>query len=224
MSEANESNVGYESSGGPAGGPPASGPAASGPGEPRAEAPRREFHPLQRQMFDPRRKSPLLAALLSAVPGVGQLYIGYYMRGMVIAGVVMMLLSMAANVRSGAEPALGLAMFFAWIFNVIDAGRMAALYNHAAAGTEVIEMPEDFKMPSLGGSIAGGAVLMTFGLIALSNTLLGFELDWLEDWWPVFPLALGIYLMARGVMDYQESRPAMKVPSATEEVSASLSE
>ena len=53
----------------------------------------------------------------------------------------------------------------------------------------------------MGGSIVGGALLTAFGLIALSHTALGFRLDWLDLWWPVFPLALGGYLLARGVMD-----------------------
>ena len=34
------------------------------------------FYDGQQQAFDPRRKSPRLAALLSFVPGVGQVYIG----------------------------------------------------------------------------------------------------------------------------------------------------
>ena len=38
-------------------------------------------------MFDPRRKSPALAAVLSVIPGVGQLYIGYYVRGFAVAAI-----------------------------------------------------------------------------------------------------------------------------------------
>jgi hypothetical protein len=93
------------------------------------------------------------------------------------------------------------------VFNLIDAGRMAALYNHAAAGTSVFELPEDFKLPRMGGSIIGGGILLVFAAIALSNTLFGFSLDWLESWWPVFPFAIGAYLFVRGVMDYSAERP-----------------
>ena len=63
-------------------------------------------------------------------------------------------------------------------------------------------MPQDIRLPKIGGSIVAGAVLLGFGAIALSNTLFDIPLDWLGVWWPAFPLALGAYLLARGVMDY----------------------
>ncbi len=84
---------------------------------------------------------------------------------------------------------------------LVDAGRMAALYNHAAAGSEKLEISEDFSMPGVGGSIAGGVLMTLFGVIAFSNTAIGFSLDWLEYYWPVLPIALGIYLLARGMAD-----------------------
>ena len=55
------------------------------------------WHPSQRQMFDHRRKSPLLAAILSVFPGVGQLYIGYYVRGFVIAAAFLVTMAVAVS-------------------------------------------------------------------------------------------------------------------------------
>jgi TM2 domain-containing membrane protein YozV len=165
-------------------------------------------NPLQKQAFDPRRKSPVLAALISVWPGVGHLYIGYYMRGIVFAGTFLLTLGVGVSLDEPLGPFLGMAAMFIWIANIIDAGRMAALYNHAATGAEVIELPEDFKMPKMGGSIVGGAIMLVFGAIALSNTRFGYSLDWIEDWWPVFPLALGAYLLARGVMDVMAEKEA----------------
>ncbi len=190
-------------------------PAAAGRTRPEAQDPAHPpgtWHPSQRQMFDHRRKSPLLAAILSVVPGVGQLYIGYYVRGFVLAAVFLLVAVVAGSSREPVGPMLAMTALFIWIFNVIDAGRMAALYNHAAAGADVVELPEDFRLPRMGGSIIGGGLLLAFGGIALSNTLFGFSLDWLESWWPVFPLALGGYLFARGVMDYagQQSPPTRR--------------
>lgn len=178
-----------------------SGPGAPQPGPPPSPPPAgANWHSEQR--FDPRRKSPVMAAVLSAFPGVGQLYIGYYVRGFLIAAVFLMTVFTAANSREPVGPVLAMFAMFFWAFNVIDAGRMAALYNHVAAGADSIRMPEDFKLPQMGGSIIGGAILLAFGLVALSNTAFNYRLDWLEDWWPVFPLALGAYLLARGVMDF----------------------
>lgn len=166
------------------------------------------WHTTEGQKFDPRHKSPVVAAVLSVFPGVGQLYIGYYVRGFAVAGAFAFALLIAGNTREPVGPLLGMTAGFLWIFNIIDAGRMAAMYNHAVAGADVMEMPEDFKLPKMGGSIVGGAVLLVFGGIALSNTAFGYSLDWLEQWWPVFPLALGVYLFTRGVMDHLAEREA----------------
>ena len=175
--------------------PPAAAPPAG------AQQGREGWANVGKQAFDPRRKSPRLAAFLSFVPGVGQVYTGYYVRGFVMAASFLFLLLFAANAPRYMEPIPGFAVFFLWLFNVIDSGRMAALYNHALAGTSEIQVPEDFRMPSMGGSVGGGALLVLFGLLALSNTLFGLSLEWLEYWWPIFPIGLGGYLVVRGVLD-----------------------
>ena len=159
------------------------------------------WEPSQRQAFDPRRKSPWLAAVVSVIPGMGQIYIGYYLRGFLTAAVFLLVVMTGGAMRFPLGPALAMTAVFIWVFNLIDAGRMAALYNHAAAGSDTIEMPRDLKLPKLGGSIMGGLLLLLFGGIALSNTAFGYSLEWLERWWPAFPAALGLYLLARGVMD-----------------------
>jgi hypothetical protein len=164
------------------------------------------WEPSQRQMFDPRRKSPALAAALAIIPGVGQLYIGYYLRGFVTAASFLAAVMIGAETPGALSPVFAMSAIFIWVFNLIDAGRMAALYNHAAAGSNAIEMPKDLRLPRLGGSIMGGVVLLLFGGIALSRTAFGYSLDWLEAWWPAFPLALGVYLLVRGVMDAMAAR------------------
>jgi len=176
------------------------------------------WQPTLDQRFDPRRKSPPMAAVLSIFPGLGQVYIGYYVRGFVIAAVIGLTFAVAVESREPIGPLLALACVFLWLFNIIDAGRMAALYNHAAAGVDAVQMPEDFKLPKMGGSIVGGATLLLFGAIALSNTAFDFSLDWLEDWWPLFPLALGAYLLARGVMDHQAASAAAATRRASDDM------
>lgn len=170
------------------------------------------WEPSRRQMFDPRRKSPFLAAALSVIPGIGQIYIGYYLRGIATAAVFLIAVMITAEVNSGVGPFFMLAAIFIWVFNLIDAGRMAALYNHAAAGSNAITMPADLKLPRLGGSIMGGLLLLLFGGIALSNTAFGYSLDWLEQWWPAFPLGLGAWLLLRGFLDFMSARETEKAP------------
>lgn len=173
--------------------------------------------PERRQLFDPRRKSPFLAALLSLVPGLGNVYIGHYMRGFTIAGTIAVIILFAAETREPVAPIFGMVAFFVWLFNIIDAGRMAALYNHAMAGREVMDLPEDFKFPKMGGSIVGGALLLVVGVVAISNTMFGISLDWIETWWPALPIALGGYLFYRGIQDYQKQQGGVSAAYSSED-------
>lgn len=195
MSEVQSPDAGYQTT--PTAGSPPAPPAAP---QPQAGLPER------RQLFDPRRKSPFLAAVLSIVPGLGNVYIGHYIRGFTVAATIAVIGLIASQVSESIGPFFGLTAFFVWMFNIIDAGRMAALYNHAMAGRDIMELPDDFKFPKMGGSIIGGAILLLIGVIAISNTLLGISLDWIETWWPILPIALGGYLFYRGIQDYQKQQ------------------
>lgn len=154
-----------------------------------------------RQPFDPTRKSPRLAAILSLVPGLGQAYVGYYQRAAAVISSLIALIAIANHVPSDIAPAFGFGAAFLWVFNIVDAGRIAALYNHAAAGSTTFELPQDLDLPATSGALTGGVVLVLFGVIALSNTAFGWSLMWLETWWPIFPLGFGAYLIYRGVKD-----------------------
>ena len=161
-----------------------------------------------RGVDDPRRKSPALACILSIMPGLGQVYVGYYQRGFVHALVVATLISVLSSQdeHSALVPLGALFLVFFWLYNIIDAGRRAALFNHALAGGEAIELPKDLTLPSgMRGSIAGGVVLIVLGGILLSHTAYGFSLEWLEDWWPAGLLIFGTYLLTKGVLERQKA-------------------
>lgn len=152
---------------------------------------------------DPRAKSPALACFLSIMPGLGQVYTGYYVRGFVfaitIAGIITLL---ASNVNNRLVPFLALFMSFFWLHNIIDAGRRAAFYNRMlAGGTDPDEFPPEMKMPGVGGSIFAGLGLIVVGVIALTYTKFDMSLDWLKDWWPVIPILIGVYLVGLAVRD-----------------------
>lgn len=154
---------------------------------------------------DPRRKSPLLASVLSAMPGLGQVYVGYYKQGfihVIVVATVIMLLNNSGH-ASPLIPALGIFLPFFWLYNIVDAGRRASFYNQALAGIQGVDIPQEMSLPSPGGSVAGGMVLIGVGLVLLSNTLFGYTLDWLEEWWPAIPVIFGIWLVVRGLMDRQ---------------------
>jgi hypothetical protein len=139
------------------------------------------------------------------MPGLGQVYVGYYKQGfihIIVVGSVIALLASSSN-DNPLLPLFGLFLPFFWLYNIVDAGRRAAYYNQALAGMEGVEVPEEMSLPSPGGSIAGGVVLIAIGAVLLSNTLFGFTLDWLEDWWPAIPVIFGVWLVLRGLKDRQ---------------------
>ena len=160
------------------------------------------------------RKSPVLACVLSLLPGIGQVYVGYYKLGfihnLVFASTIMPLsLEVEAIV-----PLLGIFLAFFFVYNIVDAGRRAAFYNLALDGVEGIELPDDMNvtLPSFGGSVMGGLLLMGLGVVLLSNTLFGLSLDWLADWWPIAPIILGAYLFGKALQERrQETQPDQEV-------------
>ena len=160
--------------------------------------------PPQGRLRDTRSKSPALAAILSLMPGLGQVYVGYYQRGFVHAAVIAGLITtLASGAVERLVPFLALFMAFFWLYNVIDAARRASLYNDALAGNPSIELPQDFKSPGIRGSIFGGGALVALGFILLLHTRFGVSLDWVEEWWPVVPIVFGIHLFVRA---FQERR------------------
>ena len=157
---------------------------------PAQPAPRREY------IDDPRRKWPALALVLSLMPGVGQIYVGFYQQGFTNALIVASIITLlASGVVARAEPLFGMFLAFFWMYNVVDAWRRAVFYNNALAGIGPATLPEDFTMSSGRGSVAGGLAMIVVGGVLLSNTLFGVPLDWLERWWPVAFLVVGGWLL-----------------------------
>jgi TM2 domain-containing membrane protein YozV len=166
-----------------------------GPSQPQdvpTGVPRREY---LRQ--NGRYKSPVLATLLSLMPGLGQIYVGYYRQGfinvIVIAGLICLLSSWA--IGGNLKPFFGFFMAFYWLFNLVDAYRKCTFYNNSMAGLGAFELPDGERLPGGRGSLVGGALLIIAGGIALAYTRFGISLDWIEDWWPLGLILMGAYLI-----------------------------
>src|SRR5512140_2655193 len=110
---------------------------------------------------DPRRKSPALAAILSAMPGLGQVYVGYYQQGfahvLIVATLILLLASRSVHALA---PAFAFFLAFFWLYNMIDAFRRASFYNQALAGLASVQMPPDITLPKGQGSLIGGVALI----------------------------------------------------------------
>ena len=155
-------------------------------------------------------KSPFIACVLSLMPGVGQIYVGYYKLGfihnVVFASAIMLL---TTRLPDPMYPLLSIFLAFFFIYNIVDAGRRAIYYNLALDGVEGIELPSmQLGVPSFGGSFAGGLAMIGLGVILLANTRFGISLAWIEEWWPAAPILLGVYLLTKAIQERKNATPA----------------
>jgi len=160
---------------------------------------------------DPRRKHPMLAIALSAMPGLGQIYVGYYQQGIKLMLTAGSLLTLSTQTYSFGlrefQPLLAISTMFTWLYSAVDAGRRASLYNQALAGLRPMDLPEDQKTPewpgslvgSWHGSLVGGACLMLFGSLLFFHTAFGLPLEWVTRWWPLALVLVGAWLVYASV-------------------------
>ena len=165
------------------------------------------------------RKSPFLAGLLSLMPGIGQIYVGYTALGFIHIAVFAMTIALLASgpAQFGVSPfslirifypALSIFLGFFVIYNIVDAVQRATLYNLAVDGVQGIKLPDvNASLPKIRVSEGGGVALIAFGLLLLSNTLFGFPLDWLASWWPLGLVGLGAYLVAKAREERRAAGP-----------------
>lgn len=151
---------------------------------------------------DPRLKSPITATVLSLMPGLGQVYLGYTQLGFIhAASAAAFVALMSSNKLGPLEPFVGISMAFFFLYNLVDAHRRAVLVNEALTRVETAPLPDGFGAVSFGGRLALGVGLILAGTLSLLNLRFGFSLAWLADWWPVGLVLLGIYLVGRAVQD-----------------------
>lgn len=143
-----------------------------------------------------RRKSPAMATWLSCMPGLGQIYVGYYQQGFinmfVVAGTIAIL---SSTFMRGAEPFFGVFLSFFWIFQMIDANRRAHHYNRVMEGLGGEDVPDGFSMPTTKGSMMGGSVLVVLGTLFILDLNFGISMEWIENWWPLILVLVGVNLI-----------------------------
>jgi hypothetical protein len=148
---------------------------------------------------DPRRKHPLLAIVLSVMPGLGQIYVGYYQQGITLVILAGALVTVSSQARTFGlhefEPLLIISTMFTWLYSCVDAGRRASLYNQALSGLRPMDLPENQRTPEWHGSLVGGACLVVFGIALFMHTMFGLPMEWVTRWWPLALVLVGAWLV-----------------------------
>lgn len=145
-------------------------------------------------------KKPFLAALLSSFPGLGNVYNGLYLRGLIFFLIVFSMIAIIAMNKTDSEAFFGPAIAFFWFFNIIDAYRQAVLINHGyQQDLGLNDLP---KRPRAGqGGIAAGVILVLIGVYALLERYVDIQLDWIFDLWPLAAVGLGVWLIWGTIRD-----------------------
>lgn len=174
-------------------------PAAAPPTEPRPEPVRRAQAGVPPGVpvgtVYPEAKTPMLAAILSVVPGLGNIYNGLYPRGIAFFLIQVALINFAVRANDDQEVALLVPSFiFFWLFNVFDAYRQATLLNLSGQGVSVP------RPANVGGPLGIGIVLVIIGMIGIADRYLGIYIWDILEHWPIGLLGFGGWLIWRATV------------------------
>ncbi|MDQ2945683.1 MAG: B-box zinc finger protein [Acidobacteriota bacterium] len=161
--------------------------------------------------------SPGLAFLLGLIPGVGAIYNGQYVKGLVHVVILGVLISIInSDAASGFEPLFGM-LTGAWVFY------MAFEAYHTARKRQLGERVDEFSsiVPLHGRPSTfpvGPVILIAAGLLFLLNTMDVIRFHQLIRYWPVALIVLGAYMLYERVS--ASSAPALPpngMPEASRE-------
>src|SRR6202162_3268312 len=139
--------------------------------------------------------SPGLAFLLGLIPGVGAIYNGQYVKGLVHVIILGILISIvnSGDASGGLEPLFGM-MIGVWVFY------MAFEAYHTARRRQMGQPVDEFSsLVSLHGQHSsfpvGPAVLIAVGLLFLLNNMEIIRFSQIVRYWPIALIALGVYML-----------------------------
>jgi hypothetical protein len=149
------------------------------------------------------RKSPALAGVLSAMPGVGHVYLGLYNRAVAFFAIWVMTIAVAS--RSNGP--IGVVIPFWWFFVLIDAVRQAKAIN--ATGVPESNIVSGEATLRAGGNLAFGVFLILFGAFFLLDRFVSIDLSFLLDWWPLLLVGFGAWQ----VFSYYKTKQSPQGPA-----------
>jgi cell wall-active antibiotic response 4TMS protein YvqF len=144
----------------------------------------------------PLKSTPFAVVLSALVPGMGQVYVGYYKHAfLIILLVASVITALASGNIDGMEPLFGIFLGFFYFYQMIDAGRKCSFYNRAVEGKGQSVVDSDLSLPDAGGGKFAGVALLTIGTLAFMRTKFDISMEWVEDWWPLVLIIAGGYIL-----------------------------
>ncbi len=179
------------------------------PPTPESPTPRYEV-PVRRPLPE---RSPVLAAMLSVVPGLGNVYNGLYLRGGTLFLTTVGIFFLATQENDDGLALLIPALLFSWLFNLFDAYRQATLINHGVSEDPALAQRRVVPSQAPGGLVLGLAVFLV-GFYGLLSQFFDLDLSILVDYWYFGFMAFGGWLVFRALGDRKMgSEPELSVSS-----------
>ncbi len=149
-----------------------------------------------------------LAFLLGLIPGVGAIYNGQYVKGLihvVILGILISIVS-SGEASGGLEPLFGM-MIGVWVFY------MAFEAYHTAKKRQLGQPVDEFSsLVSLRGQPStfpvAPAILIAVGLLFLLNNMEIIRFSQIIRYWPIALIALGVYMLYERVSSSERQHSA----------------
>ena len=147
-------------------------------------------------------KSGAAAGILSAIfPGIGQIYNGQYVKGVLFLAIFTGLVTMQPHAGQPFQ-ALMLAGFY--IFQIIEAVQSSKEINRLALGENggssgpgaAAPLPPTPAAQARSGSVFWGIVIMALGGIFLLGNFEIIDYDRIFDFWPVIVIVIGLKMIA----------------------------
>ncbi len=136
--------------------------------------------------------SPGLALFLGFIPGVGAIYNGQYVKGLVHAVIFGIIVSILDSNIGGMETVLAFVLT-AWIFYMAFEAHHTAIKRRN--GEPVDEYSSILNLRSGSNAPVAGVVLVFLGVLLLLNTLNLVNFAYLARYWPVLLIGAGAYLL-----------------------------
>jgi hypothetical protein len=158
---------------------------------------------------------------LGLIPGVGAIYNGQYLKGLVHAIITGLLISlMNATDNTAGQPLLGMLLFAFWCYMPFEAYHTA---KKRLIGVPVDEWSSLMAPQSRAGRVPiGPIILIAIGVIFLLDTLHLVDFREFGRFWPVLLILVGAYMLyarvssPRAPVSRDASVPPHSAPTAAD--------
>jgi hypothetical protein len=137
--------------------------------------------------------SPALAFVLGWIPGVGAIYNGQYIKGLIHVACIGLAISILNNDPGPLEPLIALMLAAFWIYMPFEAYHTA---RHRRAGRPVDPVSSLIAVPGRTTKFpAGPVILIALGVVLLLDNLGLLEIRRALRFWPALLIAAGVYML-----------------------------